>query len=305
MSLGGGTHWRGPLLGSGRAYDGLFEDTPLGSIDRVRSRYKVYVETFDYPIASAATFAGSGATLTDINVATAPTNAVTGAAPYLLINPGTKADSGSEIQWNAALSYNSTGLSPAQRFLPPVVSTATLMDNRELFMFWRFGVMSDATTWDGKVIMGWFATDTTLMSNTTGAPTVGTGCGLGFHIGETGVLTYIGQQTAITAATSNTTGVTLGTAPNTLTASTFQWHEVGFRCRWLDASAGTGVASFYLNGRRLATQITSDLPMASTQTYGVTFGIHNGPAQVSDLAIDYVVMGITAAGRTNTSSLIQ
>jgi len=292
MSQRSGTHFQGPVLASGRTAGGNLEDAPLAAIDRVRSVYKVFVENFDYPIASAATLAGSGCTATDINTPTSPTYAVTGAAPYLLINPGSKADSGVELQWVAAVSQ-ATYITPAQRFLPPVVSTATLMDTRELFWFTRVGFMSDTTAWDGKALLGWFTTDTTLMTNTTGVPSVATGGGLGFHIGETGSLTYLGAQTAITAAGTDT-----GTSILALdTAATFQWYNLGFRCRWVDASAGTGVADFYVNGANVGS-ITTDLPMASTQTYGTTFAIQNGPARASDMAVDYVVMGITRAGLT-------
>lgn len=296
-ALRNGSHWQGPLLARNDADGGVFENVPLGYVDRVRSRYKCFLENFDYPVALVATgLTGTGATITDINTATVPLLSVTSAEGFLLIDPGTKADSGTEIQWNAAVSQ-ATYLTPATRVLGPIVSTATLMDNRELLFATRVGFRSDTTAWDGKVLLGWFTTDTTLMVNTTGVPSVATGGGIGFHVGETGVMTFLGAQTAITAV-GTSAGVNILALD---AAATMQWFDLGFRARWLDASAGTGQITYYVNGRNVGS-ITTDLPMASTETYGVTYAIQNGPARDVDLAVEYIFTAITRPGHTNTST---
>jgi hypothetical protein len=292
MSLSSGTHWKGPLLGSDQAYGGIFEDAGMGDISTALSNYHIWFEDFNFPIPDAS-LAEVGATLTDINTATTPTEVVVPASGFLLINPGTKADSGSEVQFNAAMSQ-ATMLANAVAVPGLITSTATLMDRRELFWACRFGLMSDTTAWDGKVMLGWITTDTTLMSNTTGLPTLATGGGLGFHIGTTGLLTYFGQQAALTVA---------GTATNvsflalTTAAVMGNWTTVGFRCRFNDASAGTGLATFYINGASVG-QISTGLPMASTEGYGVTLAVQNGPARDVDLGVDWMVTGISRPGIT-------
>lgn len=284
------THFTGPLLGSIQSGGGVFQDLPLGAVDKVRSNYKVWVEDFSDEMADAE-LANRGVTLTDIGTATSPTEVVTAETRYLLLNPGTKADSGSEIQCIAVPSSN---VQPPLKVPGLITSTTTLMDGLDMTWACRFGVMSDTTAWDGKVIMGWITTDTSMLSPTTGLPTVATGGGIGFHIGETGTLSYFGDQTAITTAAQL---VDTGTSVLALTtAATFQWYEVGFRAHWIDASGGTGWIRYYLDGVELGV-IATDLPMQSTQGYGVSFGIVNGPARDSDLAIDYIVTGITGPGR--------
>lgn len=297
MALDHGTHHTGPLLARDDSFGGCLAGVPLGAIDKVRSRYKVYVEDFDYRIATAVTFAGVGATATDINVPIAPAYLITGMAPYLAVDPGTKADSGVEIQWNAAISQ-ATYISPETRVLPPLTAAATLMDNRELFFQTRIGLASNATTWDGKVMLGWIITDTSLMVSGSGVPSVAAGGGIGFHIGENGVLGYFAQQGALAAAPTNVTGLDITTMT---AANTFQWYELGFRWRCLDNSSGTGDVAFYQD-RRLVGTISTGLPMTNAgDVYSVTFAIQNGPAQLSDMAIDYIITGITRAGMTNTS----
>lgn len=285
------TRFDGPVVGAKHSGGGLYRDIPLGAIDRARSSYKVWVENFANEFADAQ-LETMGATVTAINTPTAATEVVDNAVGYLEINPGTAADSGSEVQFNIPATAASLG----NQLQTPgaITSTATLMDGRELIWACRFGVKATTTVFNGKILLGWFTTDTSLMSNTTGVPSVATGGGAGFHIGEDGVMSYLASQTAITAA-GTSTGVDITTLG---AANTYQWYEVGFRIAWVDASAGTGTAEFFLDGRKLG-EITSDLPMASTQDYSTTFAVHNGPATVvpCDLAIDWVMTAITGAGR--------
>ena len=287
-----GTHFEGPLLGSNKSGAGVFEDAPIGTVDRTRSNYRVCVENFgDYDMADLTVLQTLGVTYTDINTATAPTAVITKETGYLLLNAGTKADSGSEFQFNAAVT--AAAVRPPFNTVGPQTSTTTLMDGRELFFQTRVGVSSNATAWDGKAIIGWMVTDTSLMATATGLPTVVAGGGIGFHIGEDGVLSYFAQQSAITAVPTTVTGVDLTTLA---AANTFYWYDLGFRWKCTDASAGTGRVDFYLNGRKLGTAIGTDLPMQGSDVYSVTYAIYNGPAQLSDLAVESVVTGITRAG---------
>jgi hypothetical protein len=298
-----GTHFQGPVLASDKSEGGLFDDLPSGSVDRLRSPYKVYVETFDYPIASgAAALTGSGCTVTDINTATSPTQAVTGAAPYLLLNAGTKADSGSEFQWNTAVSQATYTL-PATRVIPPIVSTTTLMDSRELLFWARVGFNSSSTTWDSKFLLGICATDTSLLVNTTGVPGLPTGGGIGFHVGEDGILRYFAQQAALTVAGTSTgiytnhlsgTNLTTTGAATVAATGTLYIHTYGFRVKFTDASAGTGLCQFYFDGRKIGTPVTTGLPFQSTETYSVSFSVQNGPtSSLVDLSCDGIVTAIT------------
>lgn len=287
------THFKGPLLGSMDADGGLFKDLPLGAIDRVRSNYQVWVEPFSEEFATGELILG-GAHVDDLNTATSPHQAVTSETGYLLINPGSKADAGSSVVFDIA--PTAARLGNSFNTMRALTSSTTLMDNRELIWACRFGLSTDALdfVWDGKVMLGWLTADTTPMANATGLPTLATGGGLGFHIGEAGLVTYFGQQAALTAA-----GTTTGLNVNTNGVSTgpdVSWFEVGIRCKWTDASDGTGRADFYLNGRKIGT-ITSGLPMQSTQVYASTFAIQNGPATLSDLYLDYLITAITGPGR--------
>lgn len=299
MSIGRGTatHWKGPILGDHRAYGGLFEDVGIGEASRALSNYIVWYEEFHTEFVDGV-IPELGCTLTDRNTATVPATTVTAENNFLLLNPGTKADSGTEYQFIAAPSQ-ATYRAPAIRIPGLVTSTTTLMDNRELFWACRFGLASDlAGAWDGKVIMGWITTDTTMLINTDGLPGLPTGGGIGFHIGEGGLMTFFGQQAALTVA-GTTTGVNFNAAPNLITVAMGNWNTVGFRWRCTDASDGTGRARFFVNGRQVG-QILTGLPMASTEGYGVSLGIQNGPTQLSDMGIDWMVTGITRPGLTAT-----
>ena len=285
----GGTHFEGPLLGSDRSGGGAHEDMPLGSVDKYRSPYKVYSESFDFLLASAATAVSTqGVTVTDINTATAPTQSILGANRYLLLNPGTKANAGTEFQFLVAPTAPRGFSSPGA-----IISTTTLMLGRELVYHTRVGFSSDsATVWDGQAIFGVFTTDTSLMNNSTGVPSVATGGGIGFHIGQTGVFTYLGQQTAITAVGATSLG---NISSKLAAANTFYWYTFGFRARWNSTTIANGTIHYFVNGARVASVNSTDMPFQSTQTYSITYGIHNGAAQQSDMAVDSYSLGISRA----------
>ena len=287
------THFSGPILGSANAVKGLYEDLPLAEVDKVRSRYTVHVEKFNEPFVTGQLIL-NGAHVDDLNTATAPTQVVTAETAYLLINPGTKADAGSSIVFDIA--PTAAALGNSFNTLRSLTSTATLMDNRELVWACRFGVTSDlAATWDGKAIFGWLTADTAPIDTGTGNPSLATGAGAGFHISETGAIRYFGQQASLGSLTGTvTTGLNVNNG--LATAGVFDWYEVGFRIKWLDASAGTGSIDYYINNSFVG-RITSGLPMASTEVYASTFAVANGPTQLADFALDYLITAVTGPGR--------
>ncbi len=284
------THFQGPLLGANTAEGGLYADLPLGPIDLVRGPYKVWVEDFRHYMEDGEA-ADRGATVTAINTPTAATEVVDPTLGYLLVNPGTKADSGTEIQFDALPGVGAVSGYNQWNVPGSITSTTTLMDARTLIWGAQVGFLCDAA-WDGKAILGVFTKDTALMAQATGLPTVAAGGGIGFHVGETGDLTYVATNAAITAA-GTATGVNL---VDDLTAGAITWYDLGFRCTWIDASAGTGAAYFYVNGK-IVGSVATVLPFDSTEVYSVTAGIHNGPANVSDLKLDNMVTALTSVSR--------
>jgi hypothetical protein len=285
----GGTHFEGPLLGSDRSNRGLFEDIPLASVDCVRSPYDIYVEQFHDATADGE-LTTAGWTVTDINTPTAPSETMLPEDNFLLLNPGTKVDSGVQIQ--KILLPANLGVVNCVQVLGPITSTATLMDAREIFFQVRLGMSTNLVTAnDGKFLLGWFTTDTSLLSSTTGLPTVAAGGGFGFHKGETGAITALCSPDAIVAA-GTATGV------NALAATTVNvkdWYVLGARMRVIDASDSTGVCDFYINGSRVAT-IANTTCMDSTEEFAFSFAYQNGPVQIQDYALNYIITGITKPG---------
>jgi hypothetical protein len=287
------THFKGPVLGSVEAGGGYLRDLPIGVVSEIGSQYHVWFEDFEEELAAGELILG-GAHVDELNTPTAPDQIITSETGCLIINAGTKADAGSSVVFDIAPTAARLGNS----FNTPraLTSTATLMDARCLVWAARVGFISNhATTWDGKTMLGWLTADSTPMVDATGVPSLATGGGLGFHIGENGVMTYFGQQTAVTATPSTTVGHTVRSAG----AGVARWYELAVRCRWIDASSGTGVADFYVNGAWVGRR-TTDLPMASTQVYASTLAIQNGPTQLSDLAVDWMFTAISRPGITIT-----
>lgn len=287
-----GTHFQGPLLGNESATKGLFDDVALGAVDSIRSPYQIQVEDFDYPFADGI-LAASGFTVTDIGTAASPTEVVDAATGYLLLNPGTGDDDGTQIAYNTAPT-GATTANPELKLLGPITSTATLMDNREMIMYFRVGFSSETTTWGAKACFGWITTDTASMTPGTGALDIAAGGGTGFHVAEDGTLGVFSTNAAVTSSTD--TGVNVLTDIAAVTAGDFVWYTLGFRTKWIDASAGTGHTDFYVNGSKKTT-ITDTMPMDSTEAYAITIEYLNGEAGFNmDMAVDYVVSGLTRPG---------
>jgi hypothetical protein len=289
-----GTHFQGPLLGNNSSANGLFDDAALATVDAVRSPYQLQVEEFDYPFADGV-LDGSGFTVTDIGSAASPTETVTAANGYLLLNPGTGNDDGTQFAYNTAPT-GATTANPELKLLGSITSTATIMDKREMVMYFRVGFSSETTTWQGKACFGWITTDVALMTPGTGALDIVVGGGTGFHVAEDGTLGVFSTNAAITSSTD--TGVNVLDDIADVTAGDFVWYTLGFRTRWIDASAGTGKTDFFVNGSKSAT-ITDTMPMDDTEVYAITFEYLNGPAGFEmDMAVDYVVSGLSRPGLT-------
>lgn len=282
-----GSHWQNPLLVSG----GPLDDCARGIIDGVDGVYKIWYEDFDEVLLDNQ-FETVGWTVTDKNTATNPSNVVLGADRAFFLNPGTKADSGTELQFNIPGTAAST--SNMHKVCPEIVDTATLFDGQEIFFQTRIGSVSDsATDNDSKYILGFFVNNTDLIDDATGVPGVPAGGGFGFFKSELGVVTAVSTEAAITAVG---TALVPAVSELAMTVTVPNWHTYAARCRIIDASAGTGFTDFWYDGihrLRLAT-----VPHDATDTCSFTIGLLNGPSQIADMHIDYILTGITRPGLT-------
>lgn len=290
-----GTHYQGPLLGNADARGGLFADVPLAAVEAVRSPYQIHVEDFRYPFADG-NLAVTGWTETAIDTPDTPLETMDADAGFLVIDPGDGNDDGSQFQYKAAPTGPGSE-TPNLDILGPMTSTATLMDNREMLYETRVGFASETTTWQAKAIMGWITDDTTLLDPaTTGLPTIAAGGGTGFNVAEDGTLGCFSTNAAVTSCTD--TGYNVLTDVAAASTGAYVWYTLGFRTRWVDASAGTGHTTFYVNGKKTNT-ITDTMPMDSTEPYSITYGVLNGPAGFGVLmGIDYLISGVTRPGFT-------
>jgi hypothetical protein len=282
----GSTHWSGPLLVNG----GAFDEAPIEALGN-RSNYKVWIENFDANVADITAIETLGWAETEVGTTTSRSNVVSKATGYLLLNPGTADDTGTNIQHNVV--PTTSAIVAPHKTCGPLTSTTTLMDNRELLFETRIGVSGTTAAWSGKTVIGWvLSPDTALMTVTSGVPAIGTGGGIGFNIREDGVLRYFTQSTTVhNSVTTHLNIATLGAA------NVIQWYTLGFRARWLDASAATGVVDFYLDGGLLGS-VSNDMPMTSTEVYAVSYEMLNGGGLVNDLYVDYIVTGLSRPGFT-------
>jgi hypothetical protein len=189
------TRFDGPIVGSKHSGSGLFKDIPLGNLDNARSSWKVWVEDFHEQFADGQ-LETMGADVQDIGLVAGNTEVVSSINRFLLLNPGTADDTGVEVQFNippTAASLHSSLNTPNG-----LVVDADSLDGTELVWACRFGVTATTTTGSGKALLGWFISDDTLLVASNGLPSVAAGGGIGFHIGEDGVVTYLADQDAIT-----------------------------------------------------------------------------------------------------------
>jgi len=275
-----GSHSRGPLLGDNKALGGLLEDIPLGAADQVRSPYKTWVENFSQLLASGE-LAGIGGTVTTVG-AVAGNNETVSAGKGLTLNAGTAASTGYNVQINAALS--STTLTPIV-FPSPISFGTAANNNRELVWFCRFGISSNAVTWDGAALVGLYVTDTSL-TDASGNLTVASTGGAGVHISTAGVISTAYGTGAITApvATVGAVGAT------TASATTFKWYDFGLRHKQLTTTTGRLRLYFGTTGN---IQQVLDAAQALSGTLTPSFVILNGAANQSDLVIDSMFTALT------------
>jgi hypothetical protein len=275
----------------------LYSAVPTGAYDNVHGQYKVWVEEFNV-ISANAQLDTMGWTNSDLNTATSATELVAAPANYLLINPGSKADSGTELQFKDAVTTGD--VSQHHKIMPGWTNTATLFDSRSIFFETRVGYYSDTTAWDGAVLIGFFVQDTSVLIAADGLPGVPAGGGLGFHVGEGGAVTYLNTDAAITAA-----GTALSNSASWLVgvASTPTWHTLGARIDITDASENTGTTYFYYDGVLVDTVVnTANQPFDATEAYAFTYAVKNGPARDNDLCVDYLITGCTRPGLTTSST---
>jgi len=304
MPIGSGSHFEGPVLGSGKSFGGIFENVPQWAISQAASKYKVYYEDFKSPVADATALGTLGWAATAVGAVAANTTTVTTQNGFLLINAGTAADTGWNLQYNLSPITAAASAAPHQIY-GPVTSTATLMDDRELIFATRIGYAQLAGVWaagiGSKVVIGWtLSPDIALMTPTTGALTIGTGGGMVFHITEAGRLNFVTQRT-----TTPATAITIrqaGTFPDATSATVVgNWIEFGFRAVWDDASdnAANGYVQAFVNGQLVGTKV-NDMPMSSTEVYSVSIEVLNGPAASPDidLGVDYIMTAISRPGTT-------
>lgn len=296
MAISTGTHWAGPLLGSEKAGGGLFDDVPVAQWSELRSRWKMRLEDFDEDMASIAVANLIGWTETAVGAAAGRTMVVDKENGFLNVNADATADEGTNAQMNGVtsqLTYTNTN----HKSIGPLTSTTTLMANRALLFECRINFLQAVgTAWTNKLVIGWMTTDTAMMTAATGALTLATGGGLFFHILPTGVINFVTQRTSTPASVS--TGLSVGTLSTTYLAA--NWLTLGFKAVWsADPTSATnnGYVDYYVNNT-LRGRVVNQNPMTSGQTYSVSYEFINGAAAApqADMAIDYILTGITRPG---------
>jgi len=289
------------ILGDSRSNDGLFKGLPIDAFSELNSNFKVWHEGFKDDVVNTAQLVLLGWKETAVGTAASRTHAVTKETGYLVINADTVADEGTNIQHNLALV--GTRLAKPHESCGPLTSTATFMDGRELVFHTRIRpVIADVTdTWTSKFALGWFVADTAIMAPATGLMTVEDGGGIGFQVGEDGILnTFYQSTTKAVGGTLTATGISFAKngSHDLATAGTpSAWIDLGFRARWTDASVPTGSCEWFVNGQSV--QQTNNInPMQSTQTYSVTYEVINGAATANqlDLHVADLLTGVTRPG---------
>lgn len=296
MSIGQkGSHSRGPILGDNKSGDGLWEDFPLAVIDQIRSPYIVLTDDFKQIIADETAFNLLGATATaSLGVAA---NTITGVFNRLTINAGTAANTGyASVQFNSA---GNSAVNNRYNVVPFTTGSVASGAGKELAWFARIGlVAATAGAWDGGALFGVFVTDTALLDLTTLLPTVAAGGGIGFHIGPTGVLSYVCNDSAITAA-----GTTITTIPALTTSAVF--YDFGIRYKVSDFTNQKGNADFYFGAQGNMQKIASTyqdgtLPITNTTVYSPSYAIINGAALATDIVLDAHMFAYNRQAQTGT-----
>jgi hypothetical protein len=265
-------------------------------VDGIASPYKVWYEDFREPKLDGQ-FGLSGWTVTDTGGGS-PTEVVgIDGSLAAVLDLSATADDGVELQFDIVPAAAATG--DGHQIMPEITAAGdAVLDGKEIFFQTRMATNADsATANDCKWLVGIFVKDTSLLSTTTGLPTVADEGGFGFHKGEGGAVTMLSTSAAIIAA-----GTACVPAVSELaqTASTDVWHTIAARCRLIDASAGTGVTDFWYDGIHRG-RIEDTQPFDDDGVYSFSIAACNGPASpgtVADIKFDYILTGMTRPGLT-------
>lgn len=295
-----GTHFQGPLLGSHRAGGGLLENLPVDVLSNYLSPYQAWYEDFGDVVQNIAGLELMGWAETAINTPTASTIVVNTNTNCLVLNAGTKAGSGTEIQFISAPSASSI-VGPHNIFGPHTLGD-TQLDDAELVLASTIG-FNYTGAFDGHWLFGWCVTDTAIVDNTDGTLALATGGGVGFLCGETGAITGFSQN-----GTTVTSTATLASMPAGVTPANGQpgagFREFGIRMKYRDASAATGHVEFYIDGRLVGTLVDNLPSPDGILTFGTSYVAHNGPTAA--LAFDLVINDILSAQtKTGTTRLTE
>lgn len=244
------------------------------------------------PLNVTATAAGAGS----------PTIVGNSSNGYVLINPGTTADTGYNLQWNVADVPSSL-----MQFLS--TPNATIAAGRDIYFGIRCAFAGETTTWDGKVFMGLAATDTALLTTADGTITQSTmDQGVGFHIGEAGVISLVSAETTGNSITADAFTVENKGVTAIDMASTFNgqpmclgsnsvvqgcFHDYFFHAHW-EATAATGTGCFveaYFDGKLVAAITGSaKLPSLTAGDLFPSIEILNGGTRDCDMFVAEILV---------------
>lgn len=290
-----GLRYPGPLTVNA----GLFAGLPLAHVDRARTSWKVWVEDFQFSVLDATAFGLLGATCSPLGVVAGNTISMNTTHQRVIFNPGIAPNTGWGIQFNAASAqadYVNNRLNVPQSY--GSLSTGMLGSGGELVWYSRVGLASNAATWDGAALIGWFVVDATIIDPVTGLPSTAANGGLGFHIAIDGTVTFVCDNAAITAA-GTPAGTIVGQLSGSATDANF-W-ELGFRMSVSDFTARNGRVQAFFGPSGSMVQVrdtteTGTLPTVNAGQYATTYAIVNGAAQQSDLFVESLLIGMS---RTN------
>ena len=262
-----------------------FEDFPVTALDPRAPWAFTCLDFGKTNCVNATAFATLGWTVTDINTATSPTLVADSGNGYLLVNPGSKADSGYGLQANVANVVSRD----VMRFM--ATPNVTMNAGREIVWGIRMGLQNtSASTWDSKWFVGLSLTDTALMTGSTGALDGVTDC-IGFHCGEDGVIKLVAYEATPGTETLTMTGytpATLGGGTISTTLAYDDFHDFVFYAKWNAAAGttGTDIVEAYIDGKYIGRITgTTILPDLTTISLYNTIEAINGPAEDMDMGV--------------------
>jgi hypothetical protein len=264
MSIGSGTHFERPVLGSDASVGGLCEDVPIDIVAR-----RLHFSYFnDFLTADEA----AGMTATAIGAAAGTGSGIrTGDFLHgeVLNNAGTANSTGQQLQLTAA---TITG-----EFLD---LSNDAMDG--VAFAWEVRVKVDAVA-SGTLVIGMGEVDTTFVS-TAGAIT--TDNGLFFRMADGGALTAHAER-----ATNATVSGTLATMADDT------YIRLGCRGRSADVSSATAnqFAQFYVNGRLATTAVDATNGVIPNVGLCLSWAAVNDAANDIDSMLDYFWVSIGRA----------